>query len=271
MLESIKYATISNIYVKDLIFFDEEKIDDLIVMCNNYGITYLPSRDRKSCYKLINGSFILSELTENLICKPYDRIFDEKTLEKFEMGSHDEVMFVLDNEKIKGVVHIVDYNADFINYEFFKATFLFEKMLRKLLTRMNESNETIIEWFKIKSVKSAHWKNRLEVCLPLDEKKLKEQILKRKECNPFQTFYLNDLLSFAFSKKYVSQEFRNNRKAITEIRNWVSHSKDLTHKSKIESQPLYKLDGIKDFVSNANIFFNCYEELEELLLAKIIK
>lgn len=268
MLETIKYATISNIYVKDLRFYDENKETELKEMCQDYGITYLPSKDRKSCYQLIENTFIKKELTTDITCNPYDRIFDKSTLSKFENGNHDEVMFVVEDDKIKGVVHIVDYNSDFINFEFYKATAYLERMLRKLLLAQNETNGTLLSWMLEKSKKSFFWKNRYANCVPEDDKRKEKLEQQRKDCNPFQTFFLNDLLMFAGSKRYVSAEFRRNCDAITNIRNWVAHNKDLTHKSKTDNHPLYKIKGLKEFVNNANLFFKCYEELEELVFTQ---
>jgi hypothetical protein len=262
MLENIKYATISNIYVKNLIFYDSQKTNELKKMCADYGITYLPSKNRTTCYKLVGDKFIPSEIPEDLKCNPFDRLFDSNTIDKFESGNHDEVLFVVEDDKIKGVVHIVDYNIDFINYEFYKATYLFEKMLRELLLLKNESNDSLLEWMKEKSLKNNHWKTRYEQCVPNDINILEEQQLKRRDCNPFQTFFLNDLLYFVASKKHVSKEFRQSLDAIKNIRNWVAHNKDLTHKSQIDNNPLYKIEELKDFVVNAKTFFKCYEELE---------
>ena len=266
MIDTIKYATISNIYVKDLIFYDEKKEEELHAMCLDYGISYLPNKDKKSCYKLLeNGTFKSAELTKDLMCNPYDRLFEDETITKFENGRHDEVMFVVEAGKIKGVVHIVDYNTEFINYEFFKATYRIEKMLRDLLIKKGEVNDSLIEWMRQKSKKSNdHWGNRYYQCLPKDEEKRKVEVSRRKECNPFQTFFFNDLLMFAASKKYVSKEFKTNIENLKEIRNWVAHNKDLAPKNREDSHPLYRIDGLKKFVKSAKDFFKCYEELEDL-------
>jgi hypothetical protein len=189
MLETIKYATISNIYVKDLIFYEESEEDKLKELCINYGITYLPSKDRRSCYKLNNGRFTISNLTDELICNPYDRLFEDETINKFEKGRHDEVMFVVENGKIKGVVHIVDYNTEFINYEFYKATYRIEIMLRDLLIQKGETNNSLLEWMRQKPTKqNDFWEIRYSQCVPEDVSERKKQERKRKECNPFQTF-----------------------------------------------------------------------------------
>lgn len=262
MIEKIKYAIISDIYVKDLKFYNKDKELELAKFCNQNGISFLPCADRKTCYKFINNTFVQQDLTDDLICKPYDRLFDEQTLEKFKMGNHDEVLFVMENDLIKGVVHIVDYNNDFINIEFFKATLSFEKMLRRLLELNGETNDTLLEWMNMEKINNKHWERRYFQLVPKEENKRKIEEIKRFNTNQFQCFYLNDLLSFAVSKKHLSEMFDNNLKAITQIRNWVAHNKDITHKNYRPIHPLYNMDGLKEFVSNSALFFDCYEELE---------
>ena len=66
MIENIKYATISQIYVKDLKFYSEENSQDLISLCSELGITFIPDKDRSTIYKLIDNKFVKSELTEEL-------------------------------------------------------------------------------------------------------------------------------------------------------------------------------------------------------------
>lgn len=272
MIENIKYATISQIYIKDLKFYKEDDKQDLISLCSELGITFIPDKNRSSIYKLVESNFVKSELTEDLKCNPYDRIFDLETLNKFEKGNHDEVLFVMDNNKIKGVVHIVDYNNEFIYFEFYKLIFHFEKNIRDLLRKNNESNDNLIDWMLQKSISSTSanskefWKKRYEQCNPIDSKKRVELIKKRKECSPFQTFYLNDLLHYSCSKGYISAEIKKNIDSINKVRNWVAHNQEIISKneSKIEI-PLYNIDGLKKFVTNANIFFEAYEEVDAML------
>lgn len=272
MIENIKYATISQIYVKDLKFYNEDNHNELISLCSELGITFIPDKDRSTIYKLVDNKFVKSELTEDLKCNPYDRIFDLETLVKFEKGNHDEVLFVMDNNKIKGVVHIVDYNNEFIYFEFYKLIFHFEKNLRELLKKKNETNDNLIEWMLEKSKHSSNntsrdfWKKRHEQCLPEDEKKRDSLIKKRKECSPFQTFYLNDLLHYSCSKGYISDTVKKNIDAINKVRNWVAHNQEIISKneSKIEI-PLYNIEGLKKFVTNANIFFDACEEIDTRL------
>jgi hypothetical protein len=262
MIESVKYATISNIYVKDLIFYDKGKEQRLIEFCEKNGISHLPDADRKTIYKLNQDKFTVVPLTDDLICHPFDRLFDENTISKFENGDHDEVMFVIEDDVIKGVVHIVDYNNDFLNIEFYKASYNIERMLREYLIAVGETNNSLLNWMQEKASTNKFWENRYNQCMPSNNEKREQLIKKRKDLVEFQSFYLNDLLLFAASNKLVSDKFKKNIEAVKQVRNWVAHSKDLAYRSEEIDKPLYKIKELKNFVANANQFFECYEELE---------
>ena len=74
----------------------------------------MPSKDRKSVYKLQDNVFQKEFLNEDLMCNPFEGIFSKNIMEKFSIGNHDEVLFVTEEERIIGVVHIVDYNSEFL-------------------------------------------------------------------------------------------------------------------------------------------------------------
>lgn len=82
---------------------------------------------------------------------------------------------------------------------------------------------------------------------------------------------MNDLLYYIKGTNILSATFHNSIESLKSIRNWVAHNKDLTPKLNFDSNPLYKIKELKQFVKNANRFFDCYEELEEeiQLLKKI--
>ena len=100
-----------------------------------------------------DGAFEPAKLADDLICNPYDRLFEDETISKFENGRHDEVMFVVENDKIKSVVHIVDYNTEFINYEFYKATYRLEKMLRYHLIKKAKDKVRKFEWIDVMEIR----------------------------------------------------------------------------------------------------------------------
>lgn len=93
-LENLKYANTSSIYTKGLIYYDKNNEKDLKEKCASWGIIYFPDTEKKHVFKLEDGKFIQKPLTPELQCNPYDLLFDENTLAKFEQGNHDEVLFV---------------------------------------------------------------------------------------------------------------------------------------------------------------------------------
>ena len=272
MIETLKYATISSIYVKDIFFYSINDEKKLIDFHNNYGISYFPSKDRKSIFKYDGEKFVNEELTESFKCKPNDLLFDDSTIKKFEENNHDEVLFVTDNDVIIGVVHIVDYNNEFIYFEFYKLIFYFENMLREFLELKGESNKSLLNWMKDYGSRKGkdYWKNQYNRYVPADNpKKLATLEEKRKNLKPFQTFLMSDLLQFGISKKYFSDNFKKYVADIKNIRNRIAHSTDFTgksdtHASKSE-ETLYKIDELKKFIKEIKSFFNAYNELEELV------
>lgn len=273
MIENLKYASISQIYTKDLIFYDENKKAENVDFCKRNGITFLPSNDRSHSYKLVNNDFIKKELSHEIVCNPYDRIFDQETLNKFKNNNHDEVMFVTAKGKIKGVVHIVDYNNEFIYFEFYKLLYRFEKNLRELLINNGQTNQTFLDWMHDQSLTSKsenqkiYWGKRYKEYVPelLREREILEK--KRQDCAPLQTFYLSELLNNCLYNSYLKLlNDKNVISKITNVRNWVAHNNDLiTKNSEKTESPIYNIDGLTKFIKSTNTFFEVYEELEEKL------
>lgn len=135
MINKLKYATISDIGVRNLIFYDDSNKEHLIDFCRKNGISYLPTRDRRGIYKLYNNDFVQDELSADLSVNSFDMLFADQTLEKFEKINSNEIRFILDNEKIRGVVHIIDYNNEFLYVELYRAILRFENNLRTVLIR----------------------------------------------------------------------------------------------------------------------------------------
>lgn len=266
MINKLKYATIADIGVFDLIFYDEKKVKELSLFCTINGISYLPSKNRKTIYKLEGGCFKEKALTPELCIKPYELIFSKETLEKFMFFNYNEVHFIVEDDLIKGVVHIIDYNSEFIQVELYRALFKFEVNLRELLVKENYTNEDFISWVKDKSEISKdknsrkHWEKRYEEINPSDTIKLDKVLAKRKEFKPFQTFYLLELLRFASDKKVIDKSKVDIDK-ISSLRNQVAHSNNLTTYSKEDGQLIYNYKFLAKYVDQINAFFKAQEYL----------
>lgn len=258
MIHNLKYATISDIGIYDLIFYDEANEIKLINFCADNGITFLPSKDRKYVYELKERKFEKKELEEELCVNPYDRIFEGEVIEKFGAVNHNEIRFIIENGLIKGVVHIIDYNSEFIQVELYRAIYKFETNLRELLYINGFNNEDFISWvqFRLETDKDKnsrnHWERRLQ------EIKSEKEELKRKEFKAFQTFYLNELLRFASDKGVISKE-KVDIHQINTLRNQVAHSNNLTTYVKKNEELIYNYRNLKKYVMQINSFFRAYD------------
>lgn len=274
MIQRIKYATIADICVYDLFFYDEKRTKELVKFCKENNISYLPSKDRRSVFRLSGDHFEKSELGEWLILSPNDLIFSEKTIEKFKEVNHNEIRFVLSDDKIVGVVHLIDYNKEFIYTELYRSLYQFEQNIRYLLKNSNQTNEHFIRWAIDRSEnyqkekERKYWKKRIEDIRPGDP----DKDTLRKAANPFQTFLLSDLLSYVGSLKElgdVSKHVNRSKRSVENLRNWVMHSKDITATGSPDvsdetNQIIYNYDGAKKFIQNSIDFFDVYDAINEV-------
>lgn len=269
MINKLKYATISDIGVSTLFFYDSYKEEECHEFCRNNLISFLPSKDRKSIYKSTESGFEKHNLTPDLTVNPYDRIFDNSTLKKFEKVNHNEIRFITEKAKIKGVVHIVDYNNENLQVEFYRAFYRFENNVRKLLINAKYKNEDFINWVKEQTEANnseenrIFWRIRYKSLIPENPIHLKKEEDKRLSSNPFQTFYFNELLLFAVDKNLIEKS-QIKLDSVTSLRNDVAHNKDFTPISEDEDGGLvYNFKKLKSFVTKANEFFEAYDYIEE--------
>lgn len=259
MLEAIKYTTIRDICITDFIVYDKEKTEALAEFCMRHGISFIPDRNRKSYWRLDGNKFThIQELSPHVIIGPEELIFDETTINKFKNRNYDEVMFVVEDRLIKGVVHIVDYNNDNLYVELYRMLLSFENNLRNLLIQKKHSNEDFLNWLKKEGEKNYYYKNMYEQ--EVDDR----AVQRRKNANPFQTFYLKDLMNFAQAEKLLNLS-HSELNDITELRNWVAHSKDVTTVKPDSDHPVYNITGLVKFIELSTSFFKSYESLELVL------
>lgn len=258
MINKLKYATISDIGITDVIFFNDTKNQELVEFCRKNGISYLPARNRETIYKLDDEEFTETTLKEDFIVNPFDRIFDLETLEKFEKVDHNEIRFIVENGKIKGVVHIVDYNNEFLTVELYRAFFRFENFIRQILILNRKSNADLLSWLESKATKDkpdGHWSRRYNQLLLHSSAMM--------ELNPFQLFYLRELMSFAKKSKLLIIDSADLEMVCT-FRNDIAHSKDVTSQNvDKKGMVIYNFENLKNFVGKAQTFFKIYEDVED--------
>lgn len=271
MIQKLRYATVADIGVYDMTFYDKRKKEELVKFCEQHKISFLPAKNRIDIYKLKNNDFykVQGEERERMIrtfsIQPEARIFVKDTLERFHLRSHDEIRLIMDNDRIQGVVHIIDYNNEFIKVEFYRALYNFERNLRKILIREGLTNEDFLAWVEEQgetgNEQDKHfWNSRLS------KLSTKNEVDKRETINPFQAFYLNELLQYAIDIGVLPDLKYIDKKAITDLRNSIMHANDVTSVTVEGGETtIYHFDNLKEFVENANRFFSAYVYLEDKL------
>ncbi|MGV8964057.1 MAG: hypothetical protein ACOH2V_11850 [Candidatus Saccharimonadaceae bacterium] len=257
MIKNLKYAIIADIGIFNPIFYDEHKKEDLVRMCIDNGITYLPNRSRKSAYKLVNNQFVETKIEEHLKVNPYDRLFDQETINKFVKVNPNELRFIMERDEIIGVVHIVDYNNDFIDVELFKALLEFETNLRKLFIYKGLTNNSFITWVRERpesNMEGHHWHKRLY--------QIQNQREEQENANPFQTFYLRELLEFAESEKLIDL-YNSEIEEINQLRNLLAHNKDVISHSNKKGSIIYNSERLQDFANQMKVFFYAFDILAQ--------
>ena len=263
MNRRLKEAKIKDIAITDLIFYNKEKEELLKQFCYRNRISYLPAEDRKSVYKLIESGFSQIPLILDYCLSPDELLFDENTVNKFEKVDEHEIKFVVDQEEIVGVVHIVDYNNEYVAVEMYRAFFRFENNLRMLLKNKGYTNEDFIKWVKVNSKyeqdngRGDYWTSKYN--------KLSKNEKERKSAYLFQTFYLSDMLLYALHLKLLDETIFQT-KHLRNLRNYTAHSRHFISVGISEVEQLvYNFDDLKMFVKSIKEFLVASDELEKLL------
>lgn len=263
MPKKLENAKISDILINELYFYNHENRDILKEFCKVNSITFLPDKNQKAVFELMGDEFVRRNLNPEYCISPDKKLLDEETLKKFE-NNPEEIRFVIENDKIIGVVHIVDYNNEFIQIEIFRLLFRFENNLRKLLRSRRFDNDDFIEWVKLKAEKSEYWSERYERIMPEDPERRNRIINERQENYAFQTFNLSELLIFSFEKGVLNRDkiyFRD----IKKIRNSIAHRRHLTPMNENEEGYfVYNFEELRNFISSLKNFFQAYKYLESL-------
>lgn len=221
--------TFEDIMTKDIYFYEDFKEDEAKRFVKERDITYLPSKiDNSYLYKLVNNSFKKIKIKDEQILKPYKKIFDEDVLELFRKS---EVLFIF-KDGLKGVVHFCDYNREPVFIYCYSKILMLEKMFRELLIENKLENENM-KRFLIEKFGGKYYRSKYGDL---------EKYFKATE--PFQCFYLRDLILFFRYKGILDISDK-----INDLRNHVMHGRNL-----VKHENYYNASLIYNFESFKNIF-----------------
>jgi hypothetical protein len=230
-----------------MFFYDEGYKDKLKEFCEERNITYLPSIEGSNvCYTLINNDFKEIKIKDEQKVDVDDHIFDYLFLEKFEKHS---VLFVFNKKRLISIVHFSDYNRESVHIYLYKMILDFENSLRNLLVLDDLKNEDMIVFFK-KHANDEYYSKRLEC------HNKKSEIEKRKQLEPFQTFYLKDLIGLINHKNILKLS-----EEACDVRNQVVHFvSPVRHENYEEKKLIYTFDSFKEFFDNVKLLKEQYKK-----------
>jgi hypothetical protein len=229
-------------------FEDFEKEEDAKKFCEDSEITYLPSKiNNLTVYEYISGHFKRNGIENNQKIKAKKKIFDKDVLKLFNKS---RVLFLISNDKLKGIVHYSDYNREPVYIYLYSQILNFEKSLRKLLLKNDLKNGDMIKYFEEKSKNGdsetqEHFKGKL------DEITRNQDSLK--SFSEFQLFYLLDLIFLLGHHRIATID-----QGVNNLRSYVMHNKDfIEHKDFEEMPSLYRFSTFEEMF---NLVLTLYEE-----------
>lgn len=220
---------ISDIQIKEIIFFDKDYSKECFDFCNKRDIDFLPSPDdsNKIWRKGANAhDFKLIVIPDAAKINGNKKAFDREVVEAFKENN---LLFVYEGNELTGVVHFSDYNTHVVNVYLFGIFSQYEKMLKEYLRRHGVTNKAIIDSSCNKQYGS---------------KMFQEKINKSQE---LQCFYLKDVIRFANDNKKAN--IRLNYDDVIDLRNMVMHAHELVDKKNLDDDNL-----IFDFTSFQKFF-----------------
>lgn len=266
MNTTLELAVINDISEKNLITYRENLKEKLVNFCFRNGISYIPAEDFRSVYHYIDGDFIQEELDAQFCIAPDAQLFEDDTLRKFEHNPY-EVRFVVEDGRILGVVHIIDYNHEFLAVELYRTLFLLENNLRTLLVQHGKTNLDFLNWIQHKAYFSfgedqKYWQSRVDFYLPDNQLLAQKKSQERNIYFPFQTFSFSELLQFSQDENVI-ECFDGFKK----IRNYIAHSRNITPTSESDNgQLIYEFSTLKNFVIEIRKFLDFKTIIERKLL-----
>jgi len=131
------------------------------------------------------------------------------------------LLFVYSDNEFSGVVHFSDFNKSTVSIYLFEVFFQYERALRIFLQECGLDNSNILKYFEAKVAQS-----KKETSRDFYQRKIEGYLKKKTEIDklpPFQSFYLDDLISFA------NAQGSSLNIDVIELRNMIMHAHELVN------------------------------------------
>lgn len=231
------------IMTSEVLFYDDAFNEDCKKFCKKRNITYLPwKKDERFCYKLVDDKFKKKRITESQKVNVKEFVFQASVVEKFQKH---QVLFVHRNSDIAGVVHFCDYNRNPVSVYGYALLLEFEKKLRKLLVSNGLNNDDMLAFFSKKRDNFSKGNDKGYYGRKVKFFQKAENQAKMKELEPFQMFYLKDLIDLLnFKNIYTVPDAIND-----DLRNTIMHSKNVVkHEDYVTSRLIYNFASFCEFI-----------------------
>lgn len=260
--------TFEDIMQANVLFYDEVAEAACYDICNHLRIDNMPGIDGLYYYELVNGKFEKKKVEAIHKVSVNENLLSAELFEKFKANRHN-VLFVFEEDVLRGVVHISDYNRDIVLQNIQDDILSFERKLRQLILLNGFKNENMLEYFEYKLKRNTS-PSKIEYY----ELRLKSYIKRRDEIDslgPFQLFEFSDLMNFAsssFSKTihkansyFIGNSKKNGTEILRELRNLAMHGKNPVSINRETS--IYSLESLQLLTESLEVLRKEYSEVSK--------
>ena len=236
------------IMTSEVLYYDDAFNEDCKRFCRKRNITYLPwKKDERFCFELVDDKFRKTRIAKSQKVNVREHVFQASVLEKFEKH---QVLFVYRKSGIAGVVHFCDYNRNPVSVYGYALLLEFEKILRKLLVSCGLNNDDMLAFFSQKRDNSSKRSEKWYYGRKVRFFQAAVNKAEMKELEPFQMFYLRDLIDFSnFKNIYTVPDAIND-----DLRNTIMHSKNVVkHRDYETSRLIYDFSSFREFFELINL------------------
>ena len=219
-------------------------------ICDYLKIDNLPAIDGRHFFRSDGVSFTQHELLPEHKLFVNNRLFDDYVLQQFAANRHD-VLFVFEEDALRGVVHLCDYNRDIVLQCIQDDILSFERKLRHLILLHGFRNDDMRSYFAYKRDKTSKGNDKTFYQAKIDSYDRRSAEIDT--LGYFQSFDFSDLLNFASSeftqcifkaKPYTYDGIqRSGGDILRELRNIAMHGKNPVAINKETS--VYSIDSLK--------------------------
>ena len=247
-----------DIMEKRVLYYDEESEPACFDICEYLNIDNLPAIDGQNFYELSTKKFVMKKIAGEHKIFANESIFDSKVLAQFKLNRHN-VLFVFEENSLKGVVHLSDYNRDIVLQNIQDDILSFERKLRQLILLNGYKNKDMYLFFghRMNTKKTEKdrdfWKGK--------KVNYEKRINEINSLGEFQLFDFTDLTDFAASiytkgvheigKYSIDGIFKSGATILKELRNLAMHGKNPISKN-AESR-IYSLQNLAVLIDGLEV------------------